>query len=114
MGLLNLAKEIHIRNLLVTDHNKVLADFLRRYSKLEAVWTNQLDGRFIVSLPPAGIANAGSREWFQQALKGQVYVSSIYVSAISGQPCLTVSVPIKDREDRIIGVLGVDLNLAAE
>jgi len=114
VDLIKLAKETHIRNLSVTDHNKVLADFLRRYSKLEAVWTNQLDGRFIVSLPPAGIANAGSREWFQQALKGQVYVSSIYVSAISGQPCLTVSVPIKDSEGRIIGVLGVDLKLAAE
>lgn len=112
--LINLAKDDRIRNLSAEEHHNKLAEFMGRHANLEAVWTNQIDGRFIVSLPPAGIANAGSRDWFQQALMGQVYVSAIYVSAISGQPCLTVSVPIKNSEDQIVGVLGVDLKLMAE
>ncbi|WP_378953420.1 methyl-accepting chemotaxis protein [Pelosinus sp. sgz500959] len=110
--LAQLAEEPQISSLLATDHHTILSKFLHSHSHLEAVWTNQVDGRFIISLPPAGIANASSREWFQESLAGKVYVSSIYVSAISGQSCLTVSVPIYDKESVIIGVLGVDLKLA--
>lgn len=93
-------------------HQEILAEFLRRYSELEAVWTNRPSGEFIVSIPPAGIANAIEREWFQEAFKGRFYVSSIYVSAISHQPCLTISLPIKNTEGQIIGVWGADLKVA--
>lgn len=110
--LLNAVKDSQIRSLSPASHQRILSDFLRSHATLEAIWTNQVDGKFIVSLPPAGIANAKSREWFQKALAGEVYVSSIYVSAISGQSCLTISVPIRDSEEKTIGVLGVDLKLA--
>ncbi|MEG6586894.1 methyl-accepting chemotaxis protein [Dendrosporobacter sp. 1207_IL3150] len=93
------------------NHRAVLVELLQKHSELEAAWTNTIDGRFIVSLPPAGIANASSREWFQKAAKGDTYVSSVYVSAISHKPCITVSLPIKD-DNKIIGVLGVDIKLA--
>ena len=110
--LVQLAKETQIRSLSVVEHQKILSQLLHSHPTLEAAWTNQVDGRFIVSLPPAGIANAGSREWFKEALAGKVYISSIYVSAISGQSCLTVSVPICNAEGGMVGVLGVDLKLA--
>lgn len=92
-------------------HQAALTELLKRQSELEAAWTNAADGQFIVSLPPAGIANAASREWFQEAMKGNTYISPIYVSAISHQPCITVSVPIAN-QDKIVGVLGVDLKIA--
>jgi len=112
--LIRLATTREMRELSPMDHQRVLADFLNSHGNLEAVWTNAADGKFIISLPPAGIANAGSRDWFKAAIKGQVYVSSIYVSAISGQSCLTISLPIQDEYEKIIGVLGVDLKLAEE
>lgn len=92
-------------------HEAVLTRLLERHSELEAAWTNFSDGRFIVSLPPAGIANASSREWFQAAVKGTFYVSSVYVSAISHQPCITISLPVKGTADTVLAVLGVDLRL---
>ena len=70
-----------------------------------------MDGAFIISLPPAGLANAASREWFQAAGKGQKYVSKVYISAISKHPCITVACPIKHEDGSLIGVLGADIRL---
>jgi len=92
-------------------HQEIVNDLLARNSELEAAWTNVPDGQFVVSMPPAGIANALNREWFQQAKQGKFYVSKVYVSAISHQPCLTISLPITDDAGAIKGVLGVDLKL---
>lgn len=94
------------------DHRQILSALLENQPNLEAVWTNRADGQFVVSLPPAGIANASSRDWFKEALQGSLYVSQVYVSAISHQPCITLSIPINSGMGEIIGVLGVDLKIA--
>lgn len=106
----NIVADSRMLTLAETDHREVLTVLLRAHSELEAAWTNEVNGQFIVSLPPAGIANASSREWFQEAMKGSSYVSQIYVSAISHQPCITVALPIK-KENAVVGILGVDLKL---
>jgi hypothetical protein len=92
-------------------HTQKLAEVLKQHHELEAAWTNSVDGRFICSLPPAGIANAATREWFLEAIEGNFFVSAIYVSAISYKPCITISLPIKNMTGEIIGVLGVDLRI---
>lgn len=50
------------------------------------------------------------RSWFINPLKdGQVHVSELYTSKITGRLCLTVSGPIRDEEDQITGVCGLDI-----
>lgn len=100
-----------ITGMVAAEHEVVLQDLLRQHTALEAAWTNNLAGHFLISLPPAGIANAESREWFRQAVQGKFYVSTVYVSAISHQPCITLALPIKDSQAAVTGVLGVDLTL---
>lgn len=95
-----------------SDHRQILSELLANQPNLEAAWTNRGDGQFVVSLPPAGIANASSRDWFKEALQGSFYVSPVYVSAISHQPCITLSGPIRTEQGEIAGVLGVDLKIA--
>ena len=109
--MLDMARGAQLANLDSVRHNAILAKLLDDYPDLEAAWTNRLDGQFIVSLPPAGIANASLRDWFQKAAAGETYVSPIYVSAISHQPCLTIALPIKDSAQNTIAVLGVDLRI---
>jgi methyl-accepting chemotaxis protein len=92
---------------------KCLEEILKSNDDLEAAWTNSSDGKFIVSIPPAGIANAGGREWFIKAMDGGLFVSEVYISAISRNPCITISLPLK-KNGRISGVLGVDLKLKTE
>ncbi|MHB8063640.1 MAG: methyl-accepting chemotaxis protein [Ruminiclostridium sp.] len=92
-----------------TVHEAILKDFMKKYSFVEAAWTNDRKGRFICSIPKAGIANAIVREWFKQSIKGEDFVSSIYISAITRNPCITVSSPIKNSSGEIVGVVGIDI-----
>jgi len=79
---------------------------------MEAVWLNNSNGDFIYSNPPAQIANAKVREWFKRAMNGEKYVSTVYISAITNAPCLTVSLPINDQAGKIMGVIGADIKIA--
>ena len=50
------------------------------------------------------------REWFIGPLKdGKVHVTDLYKSTITGALCLTVSAPIRDEEENIVGVFGIDI-----
>ncbi|MDF2634627.1 MAG: Methyl-accepting chemotaxis protein signaling domain protein [Pelosinus sp.] len=106
-----LAQQVGGEGLLLAQQEKLLHELLERETKLEAAWSNTADGRFVVSLPPAGIANAASRPWFQEAIQGKNFISSVYVSAISSRPCITIAVPVRSTEGSIIGVMGIDLKL---
>jgi methyl-accepting chemotaxis protein len=79
--------------------------------QIEAIWTNDNKGNFIYSNPPAGIANATVRDWFNESMKGTTYVSNIYISAISKSPCMTISLPIYNTSRQVIGVIGADIGI---
>jgi hypothetical protein len=50
------------------------------------------------------------RSWFIEPLKdGKIHVSELYTSKITSRLCLTVSGPIRDDEDQIVGVCGLDI-----
>ena len=54
--------------------------------------------------------NYADRSWFQEPLRtGKVSVSNIYTSKVTGRLTLTVSAPIFDQEDRMAGVLAIDI-----
>lgn len=90
-------------------HEAVLSQFMKNHSFVEAAWTNDRKGRFICSIPKAGIANANVREWFKHSIKGEDFISQIYISAITRNPCITVSSPIVNSTGEICGVVGIDI-----
>lgn len=90
-------------------HEGILSQFMKNHPYVEAVWTNDKKGRFICSIPKAGIANANVREWFKRSIIGEDFVSSMYISAITRNPCITVSSPIKSASGENIGVVGIDI-----
>lgn len=92
-------------------HREALTRFLESQPDLEAVWTNRMDGVFIFSLPPAGLANAKARNWWRESAAGKEYISKVYVSAITQQLCITLSLPVRSEAGQIIGVLGADVRL---
>lgn len=93
------------------EHNKFLKQIIKDNLNIEAIWTNDFKGRFLCSIPKAGIANAGVREWFQKSIQGNEFVSAIYISAITKSPCITISFPILGSDQKIIGVLGADIKM---
>ncbi len=86
-----------------------LKQLLAKRSELEAAWINDAKGRFVCSIPAAGIANAKVREWFVSSMQGQDFITVPYISAITGQPCVTIAIPIFNVQKEVKGVLGVDL-----
>uniref|UniRef100_A0A7C5Z0N0 Chemotaxis protein n=1 Tax=Caldicellulosiruptor owensensis TaxID=55205 RepID=A0A7C5Z0N0_9FIRM len=95
------------------NHKEVIDQILQKFSNVfEALWTNNPDGTFIYSNPPEGIENAKVREWFTKAMAGHTYVSSAYISAITKNYCITVSLPVYDDFGKLLGVIGADIKLS--
>ncbi len=106
-----LCKNPHILGKDAALHHAMLEQFQSNHAIVEAVWTNEPNGRFICSIPSAGIVNASMREWFRSAIQGETYISKIYISGITKNRCVTLSMPYRDSRSEILGVVGVDLNL---
>lgn len=50
------------------------------------------------------------REWFIKPLQtGKMHVTNFYISKMTGALCITVSTPIADDNDEMVGVFGVDI-----
>lgn len=89
-------------------HKDTLDILLDGTHQIEAIWSNRPNGSFVYSNPPAGIPNASIRPWFKESIQGKVFITDVYISAITKNPCLTVSLPITS-DDGIQGVIGADL-----
>ncbi|WP_161256373.1 methyl-accepting chemotaxis protein [Heliomicrobium undosum] len=90
-------------------HRPFAEELMRCYPQVEAAYSARENGAFIVSLPPAGLANARHRPWWKEAMAGMEYISEPYLSAITRHWCLTLSWPIRSPAGAISGVWGVDI-----
>lgn len=106
------AADSQLAALNIAEHEAKLSSLLRAKTEIEAIWSNRLDGSFIFSLPEAGLLNAKGREWWKKAIAGEIFQSEVYVSAISKQLCLTVSVPIHNTQGKVVGVIGADISIS--
>jgi len=51
-----------------------------------------------------------NRNWFIHPMKdGNIHVTDFYTSIITGALCITVSGPIRNQDDEIVGILGLDI-----
>lgn len=105
----SLAALTEIKSLNNNAHKTLLASLLVKQPELEAIYSSNEVGAFIFSQPPAALANARERPWWQEAMDGRNYQSNIYISAITRKPCLTLAVPIPDNRGKALGVLAADL-----
>ncbi len=50
------------------------------------------------------------RPWFIEPMKnGKVHVTDFYTSRYTGALCITVSAPIRNDMEEIVGILGIDI-----
>ncbi len=50
------------------------------------------------------------REWFVEPMKsGNIHVSNLYTSRITDKLCITVSAPIRNKQNQTVGILGIDM-----
>jgi hypothetical protein len=64
---------------------------------------------------PSGLAAGRSfadRPWYQAVARDQrSVVTPIYESLLTGEPCFTIAVAVVDQEQRMVAILGGDVNL---
>lgn len=52
------------------------------------------------------------RPWYRGVMReGRTIITPVYESLLSGESCFTVAAPVKDDRDKILGVLGLDINV---
>ena len=50
------------------------------------------------------------RPWFQAPIKnGKVFVSDLYTSKVTNRLCITVSGPVRNKDEELVGILGADI-----
>lgn len=55
--------------------------------------------------------NLSEREWFQQTMNGETYISDVYLSSVINKPILVTGSPVKDNNGNIIGAVSPSINL---
>ncbi len=59
-----------------------------------------------------GKLDISDRIFFQEALKGRIVVSDVVISKTTGTPIFTISVPVKQSDEKVGGVLAVSIQIS--
>lgn len=97
--------------------DNLTSDLLQSYlinKSIADIYIGFEDGSFMSGMgwiPPEGY-NPVIRPWYQEAMQaGNLNVSQIYFDLTSEQYAVSLAIPLKDKSQEIIGVLGADILL---
>jgi C4-dicarboxylate-specific signal transduction histidine kinase len=103
----------------------VLEDVLEEGSYIELVYLVDLSGSMLAFAVNSDLVgdrehpgstavgqNYADRPWFQAVARDRrAAVTPIYDSLLTGDPCFTIAVAVKNPAGEMVGTLGVDVNL---
>lgn len=102
----------------VAGMNELFDKILRDNPAFQAVYyAGADDGRMLALRPDLEIPDgydARQTPWYQGAIaSGDVSFSDVYLDDVERNPVISVSIPVLDNQDQIIGVFGADISLVA-
>jgi len=121
----DLAEREEIRSMRPKVMEPVLQQALDNYPFIQFMYVTNLEGRKITRNITHIVDRAkyaemkldedlSNRPWFIEPIKsGKVFVSDFYTSRFTGALCITVSVPVRNENDEIQGILGMDIRFEA-
>jgi len=121
----DLAEREEIRSMAPALQEPAMQQVLDNYPFIQFMYITNLEGRKITRNITHIVDRAkyetmkldedlSNRPWFIEPIKsGKVYVSDFYTSRFTGALCITVSVPLRNENDEIQGVLGMDIRFEA-
>lgn len=77
----------------------------------QTIYAMDRSGMQIAKTSSSVMNNKADAEYFKKAIAGNLYLSDVYISAVSRTPTITISTPIKDPNGKILGVLAGDISL---
>ncbi len=121
----DLAAQEEIRSMTPAAMDPVLQKALDNNPFIQFMYVTNLEGRKITRNITHIVDRAkyetmkldedlSNRSWFIEPIKsGKVFVTDFYTSRFTGALCITVSVPVRNDNDEIQGVLGMDIRFEA-
>ncbi|GAB6058313.1 methyl-accepting chemotaxis protein [Desulfonatronum parangueonense] len=119
----DLARSKTILSLSRTDQEQTLRKVIREQEDLELLYVTDARGvQIVANIPRPGMESEkdqkvlgkdwSARPWFSEAMKSPIpYISGVYTSQASGEPCITVSTSFKDHQGQMLGVLAADVRV---
>jgi hypothetical protein len=110
-----------IRSMNPVQQEPVMENFIELNPFIQFIYVINLDGKKITKNITRIVDRAkyevikldedfSGRSWFTQPIKdGKIFISDFYTSRITGALCITVSGPVRNPEEDIVGILGIDL-----
>lgn len=111
-----LSKDTRLDSMDTWDLKEIFAAFREHYPSYEFIYAADVDGNLIASTSDVPVENYDQYDyseslWHTDVLDGKNHISqTTYISTVTNNPCLTISVPII-RDGNLIGVLGGDISL---
>ncbi|MDD5167471.1 MAG: methyl-accepting chemotaxis protein, partial [Syntrophales bacterium] len=111
----------HVKALLKDDTDEIrkplngeLAFYSKKFAGLDYINVLNPGGNTRASAvaDAVGKVKVPDRPYFKQAMKGETFVSDVYISRTTGLPVVTIATPVRDN-DRIIGAVSGVMNLSA-
>ncbi|MCX5860673.1 MAG: cache domain-containing protein [Deltaproteobacteria bacterium] len=102
---------------------KSMLEFIKKYPFIQYCYVADMEGKKITANITDITERAkyqefkpnedfSDRSWFIKPVKdGKIHVVGPFQSRITGAMCLTVSAPLRDKKDKMIGVFGADIRL---
>lgn len=102
---------------------KAMTEFIAKYPFIQYCYVANMEGRKITANITDITEKAkyqefkpnedfSDRSWFIKPLKdGKIHVVGPFQSRITGALCITVSAPLRDKKEKMIGVFGADIRL---
>lgn len=111
-ALVNLSKEPDIISMEDSKQRKLLRKTQNENMNYDLVYTAGLNGKLLSTSSGEGIgADISFRPWFQEVVKGNTFVSKIYISMITHSACVLIATPIYNENKIIVGAIGIDLKI---
>ncbi|MCS7149582.1 MAG: cache domain-containing protein [Caldimicrobium sp.] len=117
----DLVLDEEIRGLEIEKAKPVLKRFLSEHPYVQFIYIVDTEGKPLFGLTDdleykrkfeelLSTSTFETRDWFLNPMKnGKTFVSPFYTSKITDRLCLTVSAPIRNADDEILGILGMDI-----
>ncbi|WBW95623.1 sensor histidine kinase [Oceanirhabdus sp. W0125-5] len=106
-----LISELHpVKNLDFNALSKFVEDNSKFFREYEIVFISDLEGNYKAT--NGAVGNICDREYFHKTIQGQTVIAEPVISKSTGNPIIIVSVPIKNNDGKIIGLLGATVNLS--
>jgi methyl-accepting chemotaxis protein len=90
----------------------MIINFQQKNPQFELIYVMDATG-MQVARTAGTLANRADRPYFIEAMKGSTFITPVYISSFTNAPGVTISVPIKDGQGKVIGVFGADIGLKA-